>query len=51
MTAGIRVNIFGLELQNENLAVGTLIILFLVGFVLFCKADALNKQRQGGQVA
>ena len=45
-TAGIEVNVFGLTLQNENLAVGTLIILFIVGYVLFCKADQLNKERQ-----
>jgi len=46
ITAGIEVNIFGITLQNENLAVGSLIILFAVGYVVFCKADTLNKQRQ-----
>ena len=45
ITAGVKVNIFGLELQNENLAVGSLVILFIIGFFLFCKADKLNKQR------
>ena len=45
MTAGITVDIFGITLQNENLAVGTLLILFAIGYVLFCKADALNKAR------
>ncbi len=45
ITAGIEVNIFGITLQNENLAVGSLIILFAIGFVVFCKADALNKER------
>ena len=44
-TAGITVDIFGLQLQNENLAVGSLIILFIIGYILFCKADRLNKQR------
>ena len=44
-TAGITVNVFGLTLQNENLAVGSLIILFIIGYILFCKADQLNKQR------
>ena len=44
-TAGIRLNVFGLELQNENLAVGALIILFIIGYILFCKADSLNKAR------
>ena len=45
LTIGIEVNIFGITLQNENLAVGTLIFLFAIGFLLFCKADKLNKAR------
>ena len=45
ITAGIEVNVFGLKLQNENLAVGSLIILFIIGYILFCKADKLNKAR------
>ena len=45
LTAGFTVNVFGLTLQNENLAVGTLLILFVIGYVLFCKADNLNKAR------
>ena len=36
--------IFGIQLQNENLAVGTLIVLFIIGYLLFCKADKLNKK-------
>ena len=44
-TAGIHLNIFGLTLQNENIAVSSLIVLFAIGYVLFCKADKLNKQR------
>ena len=44
-TAGITVDVFGITLQNENLAVGSLIVLFVIGFVLFCKADQLNKER------
>ena len=44
-TAGITVDVFGLTLQNENLAVGSLIILFILGYILFCKADKLNKER------
>ena len=44
-TAGITVDIFGITLQNENLAVGSLIILFIVGYILFCKADKLNKEQ------
>ena len=45
LTAGIHLNIFGLTLQNENIAVSSLIVLFAIGYVLFCKADRLNKQR------
>ena len=46
ITAGIEVNLFGLTLQNENLAVGSLIILFIIGYLIFCKADKLNKERK-----
>jgi len=46
LTAGMCVNAFGVQLQNENLAVGSLIILFIIGYVLFDKADKLNKARQ-----
>ena len=46
MTIGVTLDIFGLKLQNENLAVGTLVILFVIGYWLFCKADKLNKARQ-----
>ena len=45
ITAGVEVSIFGIQLQNENLAVGSLIILFCIGFAIFCKADAMNKAR------
>ena len=45
VTAGVTVDVFGITLQNENLAVGTLIILFAIGYVLFDKADKLNKAR------
>ena len=45
LTAGIHLNIFGLTLQNENISVFSLILLFAIGYVLFCKADKLNKQR------
>ena len=43
--AGMTFTVFGLELQNSNLAVGTLVILFIIGYALFCKADQLNKAR------
>ena len=45
ITAGVEVNIFGIALQNKNLAVGSLIILFIIGYFTFCKADQLNKAR------
>ena len=45
VTAGVQLNICGITLQNENLAVGALIILFIIGYVIFCKADTLNKER------
>ena len=45
ITAGLKINLFGLHLQNENLAVGSLVVLFIIGFFLFCKADELNKNR------
>ena len=45
ITAGMTVNVFGLTLQNENIAVASLIVLFITGYILFCKADALNKAR------
>ena len=45
ITAGMKVTVFGLELQNENIAVASLIVLFIIGYILFCKADNLNKSR------
>ena len=45
VTAGMTVNLFGMELQNENMAVASLLVLFSAGFILFCKADKLNKER------
>ncbi len=45
LAEGVTVNVFGLTLGNANLAVSTLLILFAIGFVLFCKADKLNKEQ------
>jgi len=42
-TEGMRFNLFGISIANTGLAVGTLVILFAIGFVLFCKADKLTK--------
>ena len=41
---GVTLNVFGIQLQNANLAVSALLILMVVGFVLFCKADKLNQK-------
>ena len=46
LTDGWEINFFGLKIANTGLAVGTLVILFVIGYVLFCKADKLNRQRQ-----
>ncbi len=40
-----QLKIGALRLGGSNLAVGTLVILFVIGFVLFDKADKLNKAR------
>lgn len=45
ITAGIEVKVFGLTLQNANLAVSVLVVLFVIGYALFCKADKLNRER------
>ena len=45
ITADVEVVIFGLKLQNANLAVSVLVVLFIIGYVLFCKADKLNKAK------
>lgn len=45
LTIGMEFSLFGLRLQHENLAVGALVILFIIGFILFCKADKLCRER------
>ena len=45
LAEGITFNVFGLELQSQSLAVGSLVIIFAIGYLLFSKADALNKAR------
>ncbi len=42
----VEIHIFGITLKNANLAVGSLIVLFIIGYLIFCKADKLNKARQ-----
>lgn len=46
LTSGMTFRIFGVNVENESIAVGTLVILFAIGYVVFCKADALNKARK-----
>ena len=41
---GVTLNVFGIQLQNANMAVSTLLILMVIGFVLFCKADKMNRK-------
>jgi UMF1 family MFS transporter len=41
---GVTLNVFGVELQNANIAVSALLILMVIGFVLFCKADKMNQK-------
>ena len=42
---GLTFSVFGLELQSQSLAVGSLVIIFAIGYLLFDKADKLNKAR------
>ena len=44
------VTVFGTQLRGQNLGVGFLVLLFIIGFVLFAKADRLNKERRKASV-
>ena len=44
LTEGVELNIFGITLKNANIAVSVLVLLFIVGYILFCKADKLTKK-------
>ena len=44
-TEGMTFSVFGLPVANTGLAVGSIAVLFVIGFFLFCKADKLNKAR------
>ena len=46
LAEGVTIPAFGLELQSQSLAVGSLVIIFAIGYVLFSKADKLNKSRK-----
>ena len=39
-------HILGLPVKGQGLAVGSIAILFIIGFILFCYADKLNKDRE-----
>ena len=43
ITADVQVTVFGLRLQNSNLAVSILVVLFIIGYLIFSKADRLTK--------
>ena len=45
LTDGMTYRLFGLELQSQSLAVGSLVVIFAIGYIIFCKADKLNKAR------
>ena len=42
---GVTFRVFGMELQSQSLAVGSLVVIFAAGYVVFSKADKLNKAR------
>ena len=42
---GFTFTVFGLELRSQSLAVGSLVIIFAIGYLLFNKADNLNQAR------
>ena len=44
-TEGMTFSFLGLPIVNTGLAVGSIAVLFIIGFFLFCKADKLNKAR------
>ena len=44
-TEGMTFTVFGLPVANTGLAVGSIAVMFVIGFFLFCKADKLNKER------
>ncbi len=44
-TEGMQFSLFGLPVANTGIAVGSIAVMFVIGFVLFCVADKLNKAR------
>ena len=45
LTEGMQFKLFGLPIANTGVAVGSIAVLFAIGFVIFCYADKLNKAR------
>ena len=45
------VTVLGVEMKGQNVGVGFLVVLFIVGFICFCKADKLNKDKKEAEVA
>ena len=45
LTEGMEFQLFGLPIANTGVAVGSIAVLFAIGFVIFCYADKLNKER------
>ena len=45
VTEGMQFSLLGLSIANTGLAVGSIAVRFVIGFLLFCKADKLNKAR------
>ncbi|MBQ3529512.1 MAG: MFS transporter [Oscillospiraceae bacterium] len=45
LTEGMEFRLFGLPIANTGVAVGSIAVLFAIGFVIFCYADKLNKAR------
>ena len=45
VTEGMEFSLFGLPIANTGVAVGSIAVLFAIGFVIFCYADKLNKAR------
>lgn len=43
-TDGMTYCVLGMELQSQSLAVASLVVIFMIGYVLFCKADKMNRQ-------
>lgn len=45
LTEGMEFSLLGLPVANTGIAVGSIAVLFVIGFILFCYADKLNKAR------